>query len=1016
MMKHIPNAKNTSTNIVSMAAPKRQIELVDLFRTNHNHYSRADYKEAHVRQEFIDPMFELLGWDMSNRQGYAEQYKEVIHEDALRVGRATKAPDYCFRIGGVRKFFLEAKKPSVKLKEDVPAAFQVRRYAWSAGLPLSILTDFEEFAVYDCRIEPHRHDKAAVARVMYFTYEEYIERWEELLGIFSKEAILRGSFDRYAESTKKKRGTAEVDDAFLAEIEEWREMLAKNIALKNSDLSVRELNHAVQSTIDRIIFLRIAEDRGIEEYGRLLSLRNGENVYPRLVQLYHQADRRYNSGLFHFEKEKGREGTPDEWTIELTIDDKPLKEIFRRLYYPESPYEFSVLPVDILGQVYERFLGKVIRLTSGHRAKVELKPEVRKAGGVFYTPSFVVDYIVDQTLGTWLNGKSLKEVEALRLVDPACGSGSFLLGAYRHLLSWHLDWYQANDPEKWAKKKSAPIYQTISSDPTTPPGYRLTTQEKKKILLNNIYGVDIDEQAVEVTKLSLLLAVLEGESGETIGAQMRLLEERVLPDLSNTIKCGNSLVGSDVFADPTVPTDDPERMRALNPFDWEREFPEIFRAGGFHVVVGNPPYVRQETLGDIKNYLSSHYETSHGTADLYVYFIEKGYRLLRDGGYFSYIVANKWMRANYGGPLREWMEEKKILELIDFGDLPVFQGATTYPCILVLEKGKPHGTFTAAELDTLEFISLEEEVQSRSFTMENRRLDRSGWTLMDTRTADLLEKLKGSGVPLGEYVEGKIYYGIKTGLNEAFVIDEATRERLISADPKSEEIIKPFLRGRDIKRYQQPEVEQYVLFARRGVDIDSYPAIKEHLLQYKSRLMPKPKGWKGAWEGRKPGSYEWYEIQDTVDYYQEFEKGKIMFPDIGLRLNMTLDPNAGMYFANTGYMICSEDLSLLGLLNSSAIDFVYRAMSSSFRGGYLRAFSQYIAQLPVPREKRITELVAPVSSLLALNQQLQTARTSHDKSLLTRQIEATDKEIDRLVYELYKLSEGEIAVIEAANQ
>ena len=436
-----------------MAAPDLLIELVDRFRTNHDRYSRADYKEAHVRQEFIDPMFELLGWDMANRQGYAEQYKEVVHEDALRIGKATKAPDYSFRIGGVRKFFLEAKKPSVRLKDDIPAAFQVRRYAWSAGLPLSILTDFEEFAVYDCRIEPHRHDKAAVARVMYFTYEEYAGKWEELVGIFSKEAILKGSFDRYAESTKKKRGTAEVDDAFLAEIEEWREMLARDIALRNPALSVREVNHAVQVTIDRIIFLRIAEDRGAEPYGQLQALKKGKNVYRRLVDLYHHADNRYNSGLFHFSKEKGREETPDEWTPALRIEDGTLQEIFRRLYYPDSPYEFSVLPGSILGQVYERFLGNVIRLDENRKVTVEAKPDVRKAGGVFYTPEYITKAIVRETVGRAIEGKKPEEITDLRILDPACGSGSFLLTAYDFLLDWHLHFYTADNPGKFTRGK-----------------------------------------------------------------------------------------------------------------------------------------------------------------------------------------------------------------------------------------------------------------------------------------------------------------------------------------------------------------------------------------------------------------------------------------------------------------------------------------------------------------------------------------------------------------------------------
>ncbi len=364
-----------------MTAPDKVLELVERFDYNLSSYRSGKYNETQVRREFIDPLFKVLGWDIDNEQGYAEAYKDVIHEDAIKIGGQTKAPDYSFRIGGTRKFFLEAKKPSVNIKDDLPPAFQVRRYAWSAKLPLSILTDFEELAVYDCRIQPNQTDKASTARVQYMTFRDYAERWDELAGVFSREAILKGSFDKYASDTKSKRGTAEVDDAFLQEIESWRELLAKNIALRNPTLTQRELNTAVQKTIDRIIFLRICEDRGIEPYNTLGDLEKGANVYNRLGYLFQRADDRYNSGLFHFKQEKNRAEEPDSFTLGLTIDDKPLKEILKGLYYPNSPYEFSVLPADILGQVYEQFLGKVIVLDDKHKATIEEKPEVKKAGG-----------------------------------------------------------------------------------------------------------------------------------------------------------------------------------------------------------------------------------------------------------------------------------------------------------------------------------------------------------------------------------------------------------------------------------------------------------------------------------------------------------------------------------------------------------------------------------------------------------------------------------------------------------
>jgi type I restriction-modification system DNA methylase subunit len=634
-----------------MPIPALVTELIQRFERNRDAYRSGQYNETQVRREFIDPMFKALGWDMDNEQGYAEAYKDVVHEDAIKVGGATKAPDYCFRIGGTRKFFLEAKKPSVNIKEEIHPAYQLRRYAWSAKLPLSILSDFEEFAVYDCRVKPDKGDKAAAARTLYLTYRDYAARWDEIAAVFAREAVLKGSFDQYAESNKAKKGTAEVDTAFLQEIERWRELLARNIALRNPGLGQRDLNYAVQATIDRIIFLRIGEDRGFEPYGRLMALQNGGQVYERLAQLFRQADDRYNSGLFHFKPEKGRDA-PDEWTLNLLLDDKPLKDILKNLYYPDSPYEFSVLPADILGQVYEQFLGKVIRLTSGHRAIVEDKPEVKKAGGVYYTPTYIVDYIVRQTVGRLLAGKTPKQVEGLKIADPACGSGSFLIGAYQYLLDWHRDQYLADDPKKWARGRQPRLYQGQGGD------WYLTTAERKRLLLDHIYGVDIDAQAVETTKLSLLLKVLEGETAHSLATQLSFLHERVLPDLARNIKCGNSLIGPDFYdARPgqqmSFLLDDEERYR-INVFDWEAEFPQIMRSGGFDVVIGNPPY-GMVTSEELKNYFDNQFEATEGRFDTYELFIEKGITLCRKQGLLGFIIPSPLLSNLYARKLRKYI-------------------------------------------------------------------------------------------------------------------------------------------------------------------------------------------------------------------------------------------------------------------------------------------------------------------------------------------------------------------------
>jgi type I restriction-modification system DNA methylase subunit len=631
-----------------------------------------------------------------------------------------------------------------------------------------------------------------------------------------------------------------------------------------------------------------------------------KQIMTHLVELFHEVNDDLNGDIF---KRHACET--------VVVDSNILADIIESLYFPKSRYRFDAIGVELLGSIYERYLGSTIRVTP-QRVKVEEKPEVRKAGGVYYTPKYIVDYIVKNTVGKIVVGKTPRQIEKIKILDPACGSGSFLLSAYQYLIDYHLKYYREH-PKEAQTLHLFPYYKM------SPEEFTLPIHEKAKILRNNIFGVDIDPQAVEITMMSLYLKALEGERG------LLPKKQHLLPPLSNNIKCGNSLIGYDIFDNatssthgiitpPTPPLNlrggreglhrfgtvlgadskkdsgqagmtekevtvpmsdslpleggglgrgwDDETKSRINPFNWNSKsagFGEIINPsqspldkggskGGFDVVIGNPPYIRQEMLGEFKEYFQKHYEVYHGVADLYAYFIERGISLLKNGGLFSYIVANKWMRANYGEPLRRWLKTQHIEEIIDFGDLPVFEKATTYPCIIRIRKypqdvipasgarresfrnpplspltlrGDERGvtgrarmtkglTISVTQVKTLNFIDLSDYVSENSFPVMRASLDDKGWALVDEQSQTLLNKLQKIGIPLGEYVKGKIFRGVLTGLNEAFVIDKKTRDRLIAEDPKSAELIKPFLIGRDIKRYVQPQSDRYLILIPKG--------------------------------------------------------------------------------------------------------------------------------------------------------------------------------------------------------
>lgn len=919
-------------------------ELVEKFKSNYKQFHSSDYNETLTRQDFINPFFEYLGWDISNKEGLSQTYRDVIHEDKLKIGKETKAPDYSFRIGGNRVFFVEAKKPSRNLKEDSDAAYQIRRYAWSGKLSVSILTDFEEFAIYDCSKKPSPNDKASMSRIEYINYEDYLNRFDFLYDTFAKENVLRGSLEKYNADTKSKKGTESVDIDFLNSLDDLRTKLASNISKLNS-LSLRDLNFAVQHIIDRIIFLRVAEDRGVENYGDLREACCGNNYYKNIVEIFKKSDGKYNSGIFDFSKDK--------ITQNIEVDNKVIKEIINDLYYPKSPYEFSVISVEIIGNAYEQFLGKTITIGKNSKAKIELKPEVRKAGGVYYTPEYIVDYIVENTVGEKIKGKTPKEIANIKIVDPACGSGSFLIGAYKYLLNYHREYYSKQGKKKFLGSKE---------DAITEDG-ELALWVKKQILINNIFGVDIDSNAVEVTKLSLLLKCMENETPASIMNNQSLFNERALPSLDENIKCGNSLIGNDFYSGGDSLNIDIETQYKINCFDWEDEFKNVFACGGFDVVIGNPPYGAE--LSEIeRNYLEKKFSLSNtNTAALFLGVLKN---FLKDNCRGGYIIPKSFIYASNWESSRDLMIDD-LFELVDCGK--VWKEVKLEQVITLFEKGFKNDSYITS-------------------IREDKEIKRIGDINKNT--------YKEFGFYLNAVSNDELNIAYKMNVSKKYINDYCINRRGVGYQKYCVEDVNPkeeyyfVLGGKNISRYYFPENnKKYIL--KKYIDddkafIDKNSILAQRIVSYTE--IPKPSIAIRSITADMINNLDKYMIVDTIN-------------------QLSNNSNLSSRFISA-------------ILNSKLISwytysFIYaRAiMTMQFDNPVTSRIPMPVIDLSNPSHKEgHDKIVVLVDNIIELNKKVNTEKNPNSLNMINRQILACEKQLNVLIYKLYDLSENEIKIIE----
>ena len=999
-------------NINREAMAERMAERVRQYATRIREYTRPTYNETEVRVEFVNPFFKSLGWDVDNEAGLPQHIREVTHEATVLVeedGRQrSKKPDYSFRIGTETLFFLETKKPSVDITTDSGPAFQLRRYGWSGNLKISVLTNFADLYIYDCSVRPVESDDVGVALIAHYSYTEYEEKFDEIYSLLSKEAVLSGAFTERFETIRGSFRHEPFDEYFLKQIKSWRQSLGTDIRHNVPSINEETLNISVQRILNRIIFLRICEDRSFEQYETLKQI----GTYDALKQLFSAADQKYDSGLFEVLEED-----------QITVSDEVLLSIFRDLYYPNNSYEFSVVDPFIIGQIYELFLDEKLRLEDDGTVSVVQKPEAVDSQGAVNTPKNVTDIIIEQTLSRIFNGKNAYEVCEVRIADICCGSGNFLLSAYEYAVNHNIDWLLQNEHDSAIQDGRLIVVPGTDT-------YRLSFARRREILLKNIWGVDIDPLAVEVTKFSLFLKLLEDTSNEEINSFVESSHERVLPRLDENIKNGNSLVGAAyVQYDPSV-LEVEGALEQIRMFDWEAEF----GADGFDAIVGNPPYIRVQNMvryspkeyGFYKSQFSGFETAGSELLDKYYLFIERAWHLLKDGGFIGYIVPHKFMNIMSGESLRHFLSSHgAVREIVHFGTHQAFKNRSTYTCILIL--GKPaYPSYEIAFVQDWNRFLFDHRADYSTYAADS--LSASPWTFIPGQITDRLTAINEQCCSLSDLA--RIFVGVQTSNDKVYIItaDNEDENYIYFHDKNGEArkvekgILRKCIYDARLQKYQTIIPNSYIIFPYHnengkpelidiGIMHSVFPFAFEYLTAFKEELdrrnMTQPRT-----------ESNWFAYGRSQSLARFISGEHLIWPVLSLDSNYVYD-NEMVVFTGGGngpfYGIemkpgTEESIFYIqAVLNHWLMELLVKSSASTFRGGYYSHGKQFIAKLPIRKidfsndaEKRQhDEIVNKVHQLERLNIRMNDAQNSATKRTIERAIEAAQNELSSMIDDLY---------------
>ena len=988
-------------------------ELVQTYSDNFQQFQRGTYNETQLRVDFVNHFFRLLGWDIDNERGLPQYLREVTHEATVTVEEdgvhRSKKPDYSFRVGTEVLFFLETKKPAVNITVDAAPAFQLRRYGWSGNLKISVLTNFTDLYIYDCSVRPKEGDDIGVAMIAHFHFDEYTDKFEEIYNLLSKESVIDGEFERQFGNICGAIRREPFDQYFLNQIRTWRNMLGEDILQNNPDVDNETLNIFVQRILNRTIFLRICEDRCFENYESLRAI----TTYQELRSLFDAADRKYDSGLFELLDED-----------RLTVSDAIIIEIFQDLYYPNNSYEFGVIDPYIIGQIYELFLDETLVIQPNGHIVAEEKPEIVDSQGTINTPKNITDVIVEETLRSIYTNKAPNEVAQYRIADICCGSGSFLLSVFEYIVNHYIEFYRQNDLENAVQRGD--IYQLPGST-----NYILAYEIKKSILQNNIFGVDIDPLAVEVSKFSLLLKALENSSLEEIEAYHQRTHNRILPNLDNNIKNGNSLIDTSYARFDESIYSNIALMNKLKMFNWNTEFGNR----KFDAIVGNPPYIRvqnmvqysREEYDFYKSGISQYTTAKADTLDKYYLFIEKGLNLLNENGVLGYIVPHKFMNIKSGAELRELLTSNlNVQKILHFGTHQVFENRSTYTCILVLSK-QANTEFEMGFVQDWNHFLFDHNVECLPYPATY--ISRQPWSFLPQNIIAHLEHISPSCVPLSSLAD--IFVGVQTSADQIYIIhaDREDRSFIYSHDRRNREfkvekgILRKSIYDTQLASYERITANSYIIFPYKEVNGKPMLYSLEEMHTSFPYALAYLEGFREELDKRNMNSRNesnWFAFGRSQSIKRFLSGEHLVWPVLSIGSNYVYD-NEMVVFTGGGngpfYGLEMKPASresifyIQAVLNHWLMELLVKGKASTFRGDYYSHGKQFIATLPIykidfdnPIEvAKYQQIVEYVQTIMRLKNQLTIAPNGTQKTVIERSIVAVNGNLNNTIDELYQV-------------